>query len=215
MDPLPIRRIPGIGPKAAEKLRSLGISRAGQLAKMNERLAEKHFGSMASQLLRQARGITDSTVEVGGLPKSIGNEVTFGTDQHDRETLHGVLSTLAEKVAWRLRTSECRAKTVTVKYRYANFETHTGAATLANPTDDENGILAQARQLLDSKWDPGRPLRLIGVTAGNLVFGEYQEDFLEATKSERLDRLHRAIDDARGRHGYTILRRGGSSGRNA
>ncbi|MCC5876351.1 MAG: DNA polymerase IV [Candidatus Sumerlaeia bacterium] len=215
MAPLPIRRIPGIGPKAGEKLRSLGIERAGQLAALNSRLAERHFGTMAPQLLQHARGMTDSPVVTGELPKSIGNEVTFDTDQNNREFLHGILSTLAEKVAWRLRSSGCHARTITVKYRYTNFETHTAASTLANPVDDESEILAHARQLLDSRWDAHRPLRLIGVTAGNLVFGNYQEDFLEAPKDERLDRLHRAIDNARDRHGYTILRRGGSSGRNA
>lgn len=199
--PLPIRRIPGIGPKAAEKLKLYGVERVGQGATLDRRIASRLFGSMVNEFYEKMRGRSSDIVQPGELPKSIGGEETFGEDQWDREFLVGILSALSEKVAWRLRINECRARTIILKYRYSNFETHTASTTLPSPTNDEGELLAISRAMLEEKWDKRRPLRLVGVTGSNLVYGEYQDDFLESGRHEKMDRLHAAIDAARDRHG--------------
>lgn len=102
--------------------------------------------------------------------------------------------------------------TITLKYRYSNFETHTSARTLVNPTSDETTILSNARELLHEKWDRSRPIRLVGITCGRLVFDHFQADLFEEQVDEKRTRLHDALDSMRERHGFGIVRRGSSGG---
>jgi len=210
--PLPVKRMPGVGPKTQQRLKEHGIEYLGQLAELPDGQLEALFGSNGTDLAARARGEFDSPVIVDEPAKSISGEETFGEDLTDFSLMAGVLSNLCEKVAYRVRKAACRSATVTLKYRYSDFETHTAAKTLPAPTDDEADLLEAARELLAKRWQQGRPVRLLGVAAGNLIYNRHQMDFLESDTEERKKRLHEAIDRARLKHGYGIMRRASSSG---
>lgn len=213
MRPLSIRRLPGLGPKTQERLKEINIQTLGQIAAMEPKRLERLFGNQAAGMAERARGRSDSPVIVDEEAKSISAEETFMKDSVDVEFLEGILGNLCEKVAYRLRKNNCRSRTVTLKFRYHDFETHTASQSLTCPTDDEAELLRIARELLHSRRQPSRPIRLLGVGAGNLLFDGYQADFLEAEKNERLERLHQAVDRVRDKHGYGSVKRGSSGGR--
>ncbi|MDX2175162.1 MAG: DNA polymerase IV [Candidatus Sumerlaeia bacterium] len=210
---LPVRKIPGVGPKSVAVLEAHGIRTCGELAALDAEGARALFGDHGSELVARARGESDAPVVVEAPPKSLSHEETFPQDTRDAEFLDGILSNLCEKVANRLRRHGARAALVTLKYRYQGFETHTAARSLADPTDDEVELLRAARTLLAENWNRGRAVRLLGVAAGNLVFGRAQLDLFAAAEDERKLRLHAAIDAIRGRHGYGAVRRASSAGR--
>jgi DNA polymerase-4 len=206
--PLNVRKLPGIGPQAAARLQEIGIRTLGSLAEQEPSRMESLFGKWGPEMSLRARGVHDAPVVPESLPKSISNETTFASDVTDRDLLHATLSALCEKVAWRMRDNGCHARTITLKYRYADFETHTAAESLPRATDDEVEIFHSAKRLLERHWK-GKSLRLIGVAAGNLLFGRVQLDFFEQN-DEKKGMLHEAIDRTRDKHGYGILRRGSS-----
>jgi DNA polymerase-4 len=208
--PLPVGRLPGVGERTRERLQSEGIRRIGQIPTMTPAALERHFGNRAAAMVARARGTERSAIVVDEPPKSIGAEETFDHDQVAAEPLDAALSTLAERVAARLRAEPCLAQCLTLKYRYSDFETHTAAVTLPSPTNDDRALLDRARELLAAHRQPGRALRLLGLTASALVFGEYQDDVFEAPTRQRRDRLNAALDTLRERHGFSILRRASS-----
>lgn len=211
--PLPIDYLPGVGPRSAERLRSLGIETLGQLRGTSAKVLEQHFGNMAEELQERARGFSNSPVITDEPAKSISAEETFDHDSADRGFLDGILSNLCEKVAHRLRKHEIRACTVTLKFRYGDFETHTASSTLPFPIDDEAEMLRAVRRLLEVKWDGGRALRLVGVAGTNLIADRVQLDLLDPLGEEKRQRLHEAVDRIRGKHGYGSVKRGSSAGR--
>lgn len=211
--PLPVGRLPGIGPRTRERLGELGLSTLGQLADYGPERLQRLFGSHGEDMARLARGISHAPVEPETDAKSIGAEETFAQDETDPLFLDGILSNLAEKVAWRLRRGGALAATVVLKLRYHDFETHTVSRTVESPIDDEAELLRVARELLHQSWVRTRPVRLLGITGSNLVRGRQQLDLLQSGTNERLDRLHKAIDSVRERHGYEKLKRGSSGGR--
>jgi DNA polymerase-4 len=210
---LPAGYLPGVGNKSAARLKELGINTLGQLAAADTRRLSQHFGNGVAELQARARGEDQSVIVNDEPAKQVSAEETFERDSADTEFLHGILSNLCEKVAYRMRKDSCRACTMTLKYRYSNFETHTASLTLANPTDDESEMVAVARQLLEEKWSR-QPIRLLGIAGSNLLWERRQLDLLEQPVDEKRTRLHSAIDAVRGKHGYGIVRRGSSTGRN-
>jgi len=211
--PLPVEYLPGVGPKSLERLREIGIRTMGDLTAMDARRLESHFGRHGADLARRAAGISESAVTTGEAAKSISAEETFDRDSADVEFLGGVLSNLCEKVAYRLRRAECRAATITLKLRFSDFETITASITPHAPVDDEADMLRIARDLLMSRWDRARPIRLLGIAGGNLRHEGNQLDLLDSATDERKERLHDAIDALREKHGYGSVRRASSGGR--
>ncbi len=175
LDPLPVRRIPGIGPKSAAFLRERGIGTIAELRALEPvRLAE-WFGKWGAQMHERARGISDSPVSDEWERKSVGEQETF---EHDTLVASFVLDrarALAADVFERTRAEGIAGfRTVTVTVRFENFVTlsrsRTAEAPLATPAELE----ALARELLlpflDGRENPkGRKIRLIGVRAEKLV----------------------------------------------
>ena len=208
---LPIEKLPGIGPRSAPRLREVGIRTVGDIKLLDENRLRRLFGSGGAEIAQRARGIEESPIIPDSRPKSISAEQTFARDLRDRAEMERILSALSEKVASRLRKQQCWSGTITLKYRYSDFETHTAAESFSDAVNDELEILAAARRLLAKHWN-GRPMRLLGVSAGNLIFEKQQLDLLAFDGEEKKIRLHEAIDRTRGKHGYGMLRRGSSLG---
>lgn len=210
--PLPVRKLPGIGPRTAERLASVGIRELGELAALKPSRAEALFGEHGPALVARAKGEDRTPVLPGESAKSIGAEETLGRDTRDPDELHSLVMDLCEKVAFRLRRHGSTAATVTLKYRFANFETHTASTTLHQPANDDSAILEAASRLLRQRV-LSRPesVRLLGVTASNLSSGFEQTDVFEVEASEKRKRLLSAVDRLRGKHGYDSIRRAGGT----
>lgn len=168
LDPLPISRLWGVGPKTEARLRRLGLRRIGQIARMGVEGLETMLGSAGRDLWELANGIDDREVVPEQEAKSIGAETTFDRDTDDREEIRKTLLELADRVGRRLRREGYLAGGVTLKFRDHLFRTATRAATLEHPTDVGDDLFREAwRQLQRVSWT-GKRVRLLGVTATHL-----------------------------------------------
>jgi len=210
--PLPLRELPGIGPKTGERLATFGLEHVRDLQALGVDTLEGIFGEAGRELWERAMGRHDAAVEPEREAKSMGREHTFADDIDDPGVLLSMISHLAELVAASLREDQCQARTITLKFRYADFKTHTASKTLLDPTDDEGTIFRVARDLLRKNWTRRVSLRLVGVTASNLVAAGWQLDLFERDRIEKQTRLHDAVDAIRDRHGFRSIERGRSMG---
>jgi DNA polymerase IV len=168
--PFPIRILPGIGPRAEERLVALGIRTIGDIAALgDDQLGGVLGGKVGRELRDRARGIDRRTLEVSTERISISQEETFERDIADPERLHGELRRMAAKLAEHLRGREQVARTVTTKVRYPDFSIRTRSTSLPVGTDDAERIGDLACQLLDRALrDRPGPLRLVGVGVSGL-----------------------------------------------
>lgn len=172
--PLPARRLLWVGRKTEEKLKALGISTIGNLARYDPSVLTEAFGVMGTQLHLMARGIDRSEVEPRTEVKSISHETTFEEDTADADTVLKALDALSEEVCKGALNQRLFFKTVTVKVRYENFETHTRSKTLPFMTNRVQDLKKTAKELLQAYLRHGRKVRLIGVRVSSFVKGEKQ-----------------------------------------
>jgi DNA polymerase-4 len=169
--PLPVRRINGIGPRAGEKLTSLGIATIGELAQTDHLLLREHFGRAYGQWLHEAaNGIDERPLMVHRKPKSISRETTFEHDLHprrDRQQLGDIFTALCARVADDLARQGYAGRTIGIKLRYADFSTVTRDTTLPTATADAQNIRRAAGACL-RRVSLEQRLRLLGVRVGGL-----------------------------------------------
>jgi len=203
--PLDVRKIPGVGKVTESQLHHLGIRRIGDLARLDERFLSDHFGKWGLALAGKAHGLDaggwfDSPIGAAEKPKSISHEHTYHEDTADREQLDASLAQLTEMVARRLRDQGLYTRTVQLKLRYSDFSTFTRAHTLDQATQLDTAILAEIRSLFGKNWT-GKPIRLLGVQAGNLESREGQMSLLDQQQSERWSKAMAAADAMRDKFG--------------
>jgi DNA polymerase-4 len=196
--PLPVSRLWGVGPRVRQALADYGVTTIGQLAAVPAATLRRRFGRHGVDLGQRARGIDPSPVVPGHAPKSIGHEHTFNADVTERTGLDGTLLWLSESVAGRLRRHKMAAGGVQLKLRYEGFETLTRQATLPHPTTDAQVLLEVTHRLLDRTLQPGRAVRLIGITAISLVDAQQLTLFGDG---QRVQRLAEATDAVREKFG--------------
>jgi nucleotidyltransferase/DNA polymerase involved in DNA repair len=170
--PLPIGRLWGVGVKTEALLAGLGLRCIGDVARLDRADLIRRLGKGGAHLWQLARGVDDRKVSPEEGFKSIGHETTFERDTDDRQLLHDTMLGLAEKVAQRLRANLARGRTVTVKFRDADFSTCTRRITLPRPADTIEKIFPVAWKLLQPLMRERKLVRLIGVYASNLVTEE-------------------------------------------
>jgi DNA polymerase IV len=178
--PFDVRRLPGVGPKAEERLRRDGVTTVGALAALADgELARLLPGSVGAMLRRRARGIDPRPLELDVERISISVENTFERDLVDRERLHDELRGMAGEVASALQRRGQTARTVSAKLRYADFSIRSRSTSLAVGIDDADRIGALACRLLDRglRDRPGA-LRLVGVGVSGLA--DYRQLALDA-----------------------------------
>jgi len=169
--PIPVNRIFGVGRKTDARLEALGIRTIGDLAGYPKEGLEKLFGSWADHMAGVARGVDDSPVQPWtGPPKSIGSETTFDEDTADPETVHAVVRDLIGEIHPQLEEDGLAYRTVGIKVRFEDFETHTAARSLRVHTREEEPIVEQTRAMLRPFLADGRKLRLVGVRLSNLKY---------------------------------------------
>ncbi len=207
---LPVRRLWGVGEVTQKELEKLGVRTIGEVAKLGKGFLEQRFGKAGSWLYERARGIDESVVSADREAKSMGAETTFAEDIAEARALKKVLLELSERVAFRLREAGLKAKTVTLKARFADFHTLTRDITLDEVTSASDEIYKQVVWLLVNRVKPGkRKLRLLGVTASHLSEGAAEQLLLfqEEEKAKR-ERLDKALDRIRDKLGPQVVRRG-------
>jgi DNA polymerase-4 len=202
--PLSVTRLWGVGPRVRQALADYGVTTIGQLAAVPDETLRRRFGRMGTELGQRARGIDPSRVTSGAAPKSIGHEHTFNHDVTERSGLDGSLLWIAESVASRLRRHGLAAGGIQLKLRYEGFETLTRQTHLPHPTTDGQLILDAARRLLDKALEPGRAVRLIGITAISLANAQQLTLFEDG---DRVQRLAEATDAVRDRFGDSAITR--------
>ena len=166
--PLPVRKLPGVGPKTEVRLHQMGVRSVGELAAQPAQLLENEFGHAHGRWLHDAaHGVDERPLVTRWQPKSMSHELTFQQDVGDLGLLASTLARLARAVAADLRRGGYRGRNVTVKLRYADFETHTRDRTLGEPTDDPEALERTALGCL-ARFAIGKKVRLVGVRVGGL-----------------------------------------------
>ena len=196
LDPLPIRKLWGVGPATAKRLLSRGIDTIGKLRRFPRELLLPLLGNQTDRFLSLARGEDYREIQTNAKAKSIGQENTFPTNIETLEELRKILHTQSDKVARRTRQSKLLANTITIKLRDGNFNTYSRSITLHEATNSTQKIYQTARRLLDD-WAAIQfaPLRLIGVTASNLKKSAgMQLGLFEQTTRDKQQKLDQALD---------------------
>ena len=169
--PLACRKINGIGPKADEKLKGLGIETIGQLAQKDMGWLTSHFGPRTSAWLHDAaHGRDERPVVTESEPVSMSRETTFERDLHavhDRAELGAIFTRLCAQVADDLQRKGYVGRTIGIKLRFADFKSLTRDLTLPTPTADAQAIRRAAGQCL-KRAPLARRFRLLGVRVGAL-----------------------------------------------
>ena len=168
----PASLLPGVGPKTFERLRVIGVETVGQLAETDEITLAQAFGpNHGSGLRARANGIGSERLNQERIRKSESRETTFPEDVTDRQFLHDTVERLARSVCESLASHNRQGRTVTLKIRLQPFKTYTRSRTLPAHTCDPDQVVATARELLD-RFDPQRPVRLVGVGLAGLAEDE-------------------------------------------
>ncbi|MDO8504487.1 MAG: DNA polymerase IV [Candidatus Liptonbacteria bacterium] len=169
LEPLGIRKIPGIGPKTEITLNKLGVRTVVELKKLSLSKLEELLGKWGGDLYGKARGLDDSPVSNEYEAKSIGEQETFHEDRRDANFIVAELKGLAESVIQRLGESDFETyRTLGITVRFSDFETKTRAHTLSEPASDAKTLEFEAIKLLlpflDKRENPNKKaIRLIGV----------------------------------------------------
>ena len=168
LDPLPIERMWGIGPKTAPKLREFGFSTLGDIARGNLSVLEGTLGSWGVAVQALAQGRDPRSVDPGRAAKSIGAEQTYEHDLVGARAIEGTLLEHAARVAQRLVKEGLSARGVVLKVKYADFAVRSRRTTLAEPVADTGSIHAAAQRLFAQFPVDSRGVRLTGVSVTHL-----------------------------------------------
>jgi DNA polymerase-4 len=209
LDPLPIRKLFGLGAKTAPRIEALGIRTLGELRRAPVGPLRPIFGRYVELLQQRAAGIDNRPVIADWDEKQISAEETFENDIKDRGQLHSELTRLADRACARLRAKELVASCVNVKIRRGDFTTYTRQRHIEPPTQETRVVTAVATELLDA-WlakQPRAALRLLGVGVSELA-PSTQLDLFTVTQTARNRDLDGAVDRIREKFGRGSLTRG-------
>ncbi|MEJ2183902.1 MAG: DNA polymerase IV [Nitrospirota bacterium] len=169
LDPLPVRKLWGVGPKSEGHLGKLGIRTVGEIRAAPLEFLVEHFGeSYGRYLHRASRGIDESPLVTEWKRKSMSREETFERDILQWQGIARHLAALCREVAEDMREEGVKGCTVTVKVRFGNFKTQTRSLTLPEPVRGVEALRRAAFQCLGRFDLAGRPVRLLGVRVSRL-----------------------------------------------
>ncbi|HUR94934.1 MAG TPA: DNA polymerase IV [Gemmatimonadales bacterium] len=212
---LPLKAMPGVGPKTAERWAELGLVDVWQVQRMEEAALERLIGPEARALKRRADGYGGTTLRAGRLPRSVSRETTLSRDLRDPAVLEATLSLLTARVAGQLRDEHLVARTVALKLRHDDFRTVTRRHTFEVATDLDAELYGAARDLFRAAFadvrDRNRGVRLIGIAATNLGAAA-EADLFEPPARRRLRDLSAAVDQLRDKYGFAAVTPGSALG---
>ena len=196
--PLSIRKIPMVGTQTFQILRNLGVRQILTLQQMPPEMMAQVLGAHGVAIWRKAQGEDATPVVEYNERKSISTERTFGKDTTDMTKLRGILTAMTENLAFQLRRGKKLTACITIKIRYADFDTRSMQARIPYTAADHK-LLPKALELFDKLYDRRVRVRLIGIRLSHLVSGGCQLDLFDDTE-ERVS-LYAAMDAIRNRFG--------------
>lgn len=166
---LPIIKVHGLGKKSVERLNNVGIYTVSELQKMPLELLGYFLGhSWAEEIYQRIRGIDDRPIVTHHERKSYGKETTFLEDVTDTATLRAVVDKYACRILAEMNRKDLWARTVTIKAKYSDFQQVTRSHTFDQAVNSYEAIDDTLSQLL-GQLEPGRPVRLVGVSFSNFI----------------------------------------------
>lgn len=207
LDPLSIRKIPMVGEAGYRLLRSMGVATIGTLRQVPPVMMEQVMGKNGLVIWRKANGIDPSPVQPYSERKSISSEHTYDQDTTDLAVLRQTLAHMVEKLAFEMRSKQKLTGCVTVKIRYANFDTHSLQQQLPYTAFDHI-LLDKVHALFDRLYTRRMLIRLVGVRFSHLVGGSQQLNMFEDTPE--MVGLYQTMDNIRRRFGKNAVQRAGS-----
>lgn len=209
LNPLSIQKIPMVGNVTFQLLSRIGVRKIQTLSEMPPEVLQQMIGKNGLDIWKKANGIDHTPVEPYTERKSISTEHTFSQDTIDIIMLKSILIGMVEKLAFQLRSEEWLTSTITVKIRYANFDTETKQCKIAY-TSADHILTKNVMELFDKVYQRRMRLRLIGIRFSGLVRGTYQIDLFEDT--EEMLSLYAAMDKMKSRYGFdAVMRCAGAS----
>jgi DNA polymerase-4 len=202
--PLSTRKIPGIGKQTYKKLSFMGVRKIETLSSIPVHLLEREFGKHGRQLWEKANAIDTTPVIPYSERKSISKERTFSEDTLDLRMIKNMLLSMITGLAFDLRSSGQLASTLTVKIRYADFNTYSRQRRISYTANDRM-LIRHTHELFDQLYERRQLIRLIGVKLSGLVRGHYQISLFDDTQEEIA--LLQELDHIRKRFGKDVVMR--------
>jgi DNA polymerase-4 len=204
LNPLSIRKIPMVGNATFQLLSRIGIRTIHTLSDMPVLVLQQMIGKNGVELWKKANGIDENPVIPYSERKSISTERTFSNDTMDIISLKGLISGMAEQLAYQLRKEKWLTSTVTIKIRYSNFDTETKQCKVSYTSADHT-LSRVALELFKKAYTRRMRLRLVGLRFTGLVHGNHQMDLFEDT--EELMNLYQSMDYIKNRFGAQAVGR--------
>lgn len=206
--PLPVGKLPGVGPKTEQRLKGIGVHSIGQLANLPASFVKYILGRGGAWLHSCARGIDPRKIELPAAAKSISRATTFARDTLSSSFLKANLYYLSQRVGAELRQHKKAARCINLKLRYADFQTITRSRTLKEAVDIDQGIFLTGWELLEAALENrGKLVRLIGIGVSRLVAAGRQLSFGDESAA-RLEQLNETVDRLRQKYGFNCIQTG-------
>ena len=203
--PLTVDKIPGVGKQTVTELQSMGIISIEQLAKTPMDQLEYAFGKWGKRMWEKAHGIDDHPVEPYSEQKSLSHENTFHEDGNDINFLYKELVHLCEETAYDLREEKKLTGCVTVKIRYADFET-VSRQEVIDYTALDDVLMAKVKSLFNKLYKKGNKVRLLGVRFSHLIPFTIQMNLFE--QAEEKLQLYKTVDKIKSQFGHDMITKG-------
>lgn len=205
LNPLSIKKIPGLGDSTFIKLSEMGVRKIHTLTQIPQELIYKVLGKNGLGIWEKANGVDHSLVVPYREQKSIGKQTTFEMDSMDVSAIKLILTDMMTKLAFELRQKQKLTACITVTIRYANFETVSLQAKIPY-TSLDMPLIAKAKELFDKVYEKRMLLRLVGVKLSHLVSGHEQINLYGA--SEKIYKLYQRMDQVRDKYGINAVQLG-------
>ena len=204
LNPLSIRKIPMLGEVTFNLLSRIGIRNIQTLSEMPPEVLQQMIGKNGLELWKKANGIDHNPVEPYTERKSISTDQTFEQDTIDIHKIRSLMVGMVEKLAFQLRSEQWLTSTVTVKIRYANFDTETRQCKVAYTSADHT-LTRVVKELFENLYKRRMRIRLVGIKLSGLVRGTYQINIFEDTVE--MMALYQAMDKMKKRFGEKAVMR--------
>ena len=202
--PLSVKKIPMVGTKTYQLLRSMGIEKVKTVQEMPVQLMESVMGKNGIALWKKAQGVDNTPVIAWHERKSISMERTFEKDSTDVIKMKSILTSMAENLSYQLRVGNKLTACVSIKIRYSDFQTYSKQRRI-HYTSLDHTLIQTTLELFDLLYQRRVLIRLIGVRFSHLVGGSYQMRLFE--DSEKLIKLYQSMDKIRNRYGQKAVKR--------
>ena len=200
--PLAVEKIPGVGKQTELQLKQMGLHTIADIAATPVQEMEKNFGKWGISLWNKSFGRDDNPVENFNEQKSVSRETTFNEDSTDLAFLHQQLVWLTEKAAYDLRLENKLCGCLTIKIRYAGFDTTSRQETIDYTALDDQ-LITKAKDIMSKLLQKNRPVRLLGVRFSQLIPVTMQMSLFE--KAGEKMQLFKAVDTIKDKYGNQMI----------